>query len=173
VSDETHGGRAGGRFDVVFALNFGLPADLPANRIIAEAARRSSQAHQIPIFSAPAGIFDFAGHPTSLSGDFPGYVSTVKQVDALTAAAQTHGWRRVLVVAAPPHAWRALRDVRAAGFIAQIDRSVFGEPRRIWYAKESEHRQTTAAWRWWLTWELPARAVILLRRPWYEARARR
>jgi hypothetical protein len=164
---------AGQRIDVIFPLNFGLPASLPANRAIANAAVRLSRAHRAPIFFAPDGILDLGGYSLTFCTDFGGYVSTVKQVAALVDAARERAWERVLVVAAPPHAWRALRDVRAAGLMAEIDDSLCGHPRGIWYSKHSEHKQTTASWRWWLTWELPARAVILVRRPWYEARARR
>lgn len=160
-------------YDVIFPLNFGLPATLPANRVLAEAAIRGSREHQVPIFYAPSDIFDFGDYPDARVRDFSGYISTIKQVDALRAVAREHGWRRVLLVAAPPHEWRALRDVRAAGFTAEIDESLRSHPRRIWYAKDSEHRQTTSPWRWWLTWEIPARTVILFRRRWYEARARR
>lgn len=162
-----------GRFNVVFPLNFGLPASLPANRAIAEAALRLSRAHRVPIFFAPGGIFDFGDYPHSLFADFPGYVSTVKQVEALAAAAREHDWRRVMVIAAPPHRWRALRDVRAAGFTADNDDSLRSHRRSTWYAKHSEHKQTRSPWRWWLTWEMPARTVIVVRRQWYEARARR
>jgi hypothetical protein len=94
-------------------------------------------------------------------------------VDALVAFARERSWRRILVVAAPPHEWRAVRDVRAAGLVADINQLVRSHPRQIWYADASEHRQTRSPWRWWLTWELPARAVILIRREWYERRARR
>ena len=161
------------RYDVVFPLNFGVPAALRANRAIAEAALRESRARNIPLFYAPRDIFDFGDYPESFCTDFSGYVSTVKQVRALTEAAREKSWRRVLVIAAPPHWWRALRDLRAAGFEARIDESLSALPRGFWYAKESEHRHTTTWFRWWFTWELPARVMIHACRRCYERRASR
>lgn len=160
-------------FDVVFPLNFGLPAGLPANRLIAAAAIRRSREMAIPIFCAPAGIFDFGGHRHYLERDFPGYVSTVKQVAQLKAAAKQQGWRRVLLVAAPPHQWRALRDTRAVGFDVRLEDSLRDYPRSLWYAARSGHRQTRSWLRWWLTWELPARLVLTICRSCYEQRAQR
>ncbi|MGH7839827.1 MAG: hypothetical protein ACREQC_18720 [Candidatus Binataceae bacterium] len=160
-------------FDVVFPLNFGAPAELPANLAIADAALRESRRRRLPIFFAPKAIFDFGNYPHQLSSDFTGYISTVKQVLALAEAAREREWMRVLIIAAPPHIWRALRDVRAHGFSAGNDDSIRAYPRDFWYAKESTHRQTTSWWRWWFTWELPARAVILACRRCYENRARR
>jgi hypothetical protein len=158
-------------FDVVFALNFGLPASLPANRVIAAAALRESRAQKIPLFYAPSGIFELGDCPDILCRDFSGYISTVKQVRALVEAARDHDWRRVLVIAAPPHHWRARRDLRVAGFDVELDKSICNHPRHSWYARESEHRQTTTWFRWWFTWELPARLVILLCPRCYERRA--
>jgi hypothetical protein len=160
-------------FDVIFPLNFGAPAGLPANLAIADAALRESRTRNLPIFFAPKEIFDFSDYPDQFSSDFAGYISTVKQVQALADTAADHGWKRVLIIAAPPHIWRALRDVRARGFSAGADGSLRVYPPRFWYAKESMHRQTTSWFRWWFTWELPARAVILTCRRCYENRARR
>ena len=159
------------QYDVVFPLNFGAPAALPANRAIAEAALRESRQRKIPIFFAPRDIFDFAGYTNGLSRDFSGYISTVKQVRALIEAAKDQAWQRVLIVAAPPHIWRALRDVRAAGLSAGVAQSLRSYPRRFWYSAESTHRQTTSWFRWWFTWEIPARLVILACRRCYEKRA--
>lgn len=165
------------RYDVVFPLNFGAPAALRANRAIAAAAVRASRARNIPLFYAPRDIFDFGDYPDSFSKDFGGYISTVKQVRALTETAREHAWRRVLVIAAPPHRWRALRDLRAAGFEARVDEAIDDSlralPRSFWYAPESEHRQTTSWFRWWFTWEIPARLAIYLCRRCYERRASR
>ena len=161
------------QYDVVFPLNFGAPAELPANRAIAEAALTESRKRNLPIFFAPKDIFDFAGDANGFSRDFPGYVSTVKQVRALADAAREKSWQRVLVVAAPPHYWRALRDVRAAGFSAGLEPSLLSYPRWFWYSTQSTHRHTTSWFRWWFTWELPARLVILACRRCYEKRAAR
>jgi hypothetical protein len=160
-------------FDVIFPLNFGAPANLPANLAIAATALRESRRLKLPIFFAPAEIFDFGDYSHQFSTDFTGYISTVKQVRALAEAAAVRGWRRVLIVAAPPHLWRALRDVRAQGLSAGADNSIRAYPKNLWYSKNSTHRQTTAWWRWWFTWELPARAVILACRGYYERRALR
>lgn len=160
-------------FDVVFPLNFGAPAAIPANLLIAQAALRESRRRNIPLFYAPRDIFDFADHPDSFFKDFSGYISTVKQVRALAEVAREKSWRRVLVIAAPPHRWRALRDLRAAGFEADADDSLRALPGHVWYARESEHRQTTSWFRWWFTWEIPARAVLLVCRRCYERRAGR
>ncbi|HLW71307.1 MAG TPA: hypothetical protein VKS22_11875 [Candidatus Binataceae bacterium] len=158
-------------FDVIFPLNFGAPAQLPANLAIAATALRESRRLKLPIFFAPKQIFDFGDYPNQFSSDFAGYISTVKQVRALAAAAAERGWRRVLIIAAPAHIWRALRDVRAQGLSAANDDSIRAYPRSLWYSKRSTHRQTTSWWRWWFTWELPARAVILVCRGCYERRA--
>ena len=160
-------------YDVVFPLNFGAPAALRANLAIAAAALRVSRARKIPLFYAPRDIFDFGDYPDGFCRDFSGYISTVKQVRALAVIAREKAWRRVLVIAAPPHHWRALRDLRAAGFEAEVDESLRALPRGFWYAKESEHRQTTSWFRWWFTWELPARVVIFACRNCYERRASR
>ena len=160
-------------YDVVFPLNFGAPAALRANRAIAGAAIRESRTRNIPLFYAPRDIFDFGDYPDSFCQDFSGYISTVKQVRALAEAAREQAWRRVLVIAAPPHRWRALRDLRAAGFEAEVDDSLRALPRGFWYARESEHRQTTSWFRWWFTWEIPARLVIYACRRCYERRASR
>jgi hypothetical protein len=160
-------------FDVVFALNFGLPAALPANRAIAEAALRASRTRNIPVFYAPLGIFDLEDYPSRICADFNGYISTVKQVRALVETARQRAWRHVLVIAAPPHRWRALRDVRAAGLEAEVDNSLRALPRGLWYARDSEHRQTASWFRWWFTWELPARMLIYACRRCYERRASR
>jgi hypothetical protein len=161
------------QYDVVFPLNFGVPAALPANRAIAEAALTVSRKRNIPIFFAPKDIFDFTGYDNHVSSDFAGYVSTVKQVRALAATAKEKRWRRVLAIAAPPHHWRALSDLRAAGFIAEVERSVLSYPPQFWYSAESTHRHTTSWFRWWFTWEIPARFMILACRRCYEKRAAR
>lgn len=160
-------------YDVVFPLNFGVPAALPSNRAIAEAALIESRARNIPIFSAPKDIFDFSDYENCSFSDFPGYVSTVKQVRALAQAAEEMAWKRVLVVAAPPHRWRALRDVRAAGFSAEADDSLRKYPGRFWYSAQSTHRHTTSWFNWWITWEIPARLALLVCRSCYERRASR
>jgi len=160
-------------YDVVFPLNFGAPATIPANLAIAEIALRESRRRDIPLFYAPRDIFDFGDYPQGFFKDFSGYISTVKQVRALADTARERSWRSVLVIAAPPHRWRALRDLRAAGFVAEVDDSPRQLPRRFWYAKESEHKQTTSWFRWWFTWELPARVVIFACRRCYERRASR
>jgi hypothetical protein len=165
-------GQRGG-YDVVFPLNFGLPASLPSNRAIARIAVEAAVNCERPIFCAPRGIFDFGGFHNVVEGDFPGYVSTVKQIAALAKIAIQKQWKNVLIVAAPPHLWRALRDVRAAGLCAGAELSVYEYPRAIWYSRRSEHRQTTSWFRWWFTWELPARIAIITYRSYYERRARR
>lgn len=169
----TNSTRQMNRYDVVFPLNFGLPASLPANRAIAIAAVAMAQRHDLPIFCAPCGILDFGGYRRVIERDFAGYVSTVKQVGALTTAAAEEQWRNVIVVAAPPHVWRALRDVRAAGLSASADVSLYSHSRSIWYSRASEHRQTTSWFRWWFTWELPARIAILTYPGYYHRRAGR
>lgn len=162
------------RYNVVFPLNFGAPATIRANLAIGEAALRESRKRNIPLFYAPREIFDFGDYPKGFCKDFSGYISTVKQVRALAEAAREKSWQRVLVVAAPPHRWRALRDLRAAGFEADLDDSLLHAfPRGFWYSKESEHKQTTSWLRWWFTWEIPARLVIYACRRCYERRASR
>jgi hypothetical protein len=162
------------RYDVIFPLNFGAPASIPANIAIAEVAICESRRLGIPIFYAPREIFDFSDYPLSICKDFGGYISTVKQVKALVEVAAEKSWRRILVVAAPQHRWRALRDLRAAGFEAHLDDSLLGSyPRSFWYWAASEHKQTTSWFRWWFTWELPARVVIYVCPRCYERRASR
>lgn len=161
------------RYDVIFPLNFGLPATLPANRAIAAVALQAAKRYDLPIFCAPSGIFDLGDYQNLIERDFPGYVSTVKQVGALVAMAQQRQWKRVLLVAAPPHIWRALRDVRAAGLSVDAAPSLYEHPRSVWYSRDSEHRQTTSWFRWWFTWELPTRLAIILYRHYYEERAQR
>ncbi len=89
------------RYDVIFPLNFGLPASLPANRAIAAVALQAAKRYDLPIFFAPSGIFDLGGYQNLIERDFPGYVSTVKQVGALVTMAEQKQWERVLLVAAP------------------------------------------------------------------------
>lgn len=110
---EIQGKEEGGSVEAIVVFAFGSPGSLPGNKLLAERAAMLAWAHEgIPIVAQKD--IPLQGSQNLIQIQEDGYVTTLAIALQFVRQAKIHGWRKVLVVAAPVHWARCLRDLEFA-----------------------------------------------------------
>lgn len=150
--------------DFIVALACGAPAALPSNQATASRTEYLSMwGNFLPVITQRDIVIERSCIPIYYLDDGKRHFSILelaKRFRGLTPTKQ--GWRKGLMVAAPPILERAVRDFRRVGFDVEPDNYLAKMyPPDYWYRKESEQ--------WWTRYRqiFEAREAVLKQLHWW------